>query len=65
MKCEAYSLPSYYFPESKRCSKPNPNGVSVVHEGKNKRVCWAHVKEYQNKGGDIFKPRLPAPARIK
>jgi len=41
-----------------------PNGVSVVDADKSKPVCWTHVREYQNKGNIIFKPRL-MPQRIK
>lgn len=57
MPCAAYSLPSYYRPESRKCEKKPPRGVSVVHEGKNKSVCWTHVRQFQKHGGSIFSPR--------
>jgi len=62
--CSAYTLPTHYRPESRRCEMKVPNGVSVVDADKSKPVCWTHVREYQNKGNIIFKPRL-MPQRIK
>jgi hypothetical protein len=64
MSCSAYSLPSYYRPVSKPCELKVPRGVHVIHEGKKKTVCWTHVREFQNKGGIIFKPR-EIPTRAK
>lgn len=63
--CAAWTIPGYYTPESKRCSRKILPRTFVEFDGKKKKSCTVHVREYMKKGAEIFSPRLPREPRIK